>query len=123
MNLGTAVGYLELDTSKFQSGLKTAQSQFKSFTDTSKTANDRFIGLGNSMKTVGSNLTKYVTLPLAGIGAAAVKTTTDFQAGMSEVQAISGATGKDLELLTEKAKEMGSTTKFSASDSAEALKY
>ena len=75
------------------------------------------------MKTVGSNLSKYVTLPLAGIGVAAVKTTTDFQAGMSEVQAISGATGKDLELLTEKAKEMGSTTKFSASDSADALKY
>lgn len=123
MNLGTAVGYLELDTSKFQSGLKTAQSQFKGFMDTSQSASDRFIGLGNSMKTVGSNLTKYVTLPLAGIGAAAVKTTTDFQAGMSEVQAISGATGKDLELLTEKAKEMGSTTKFSASDSAEALKY
>ena len=123
MNLGTAVGYLELDTSKFQSGLKTAQSQFKGFMDTSQSASDRFIGLGNSMKTVGSNLSKYVTLPLAGIGAAAVKTTTDFQAGMSEVQAISGATGKDLELLTEKAKEMGSTTKFSASDSADALKY
>ena len=123
MNLGTAVGYLELDTSKFQSGLKTAQSQFKGFMDTSQSASDRFIGLGNSMKTVGSNLSKYVTLPLAGIGATAVKTATDFQAGMSEVQAISGATGKDLELLTEKAKEMGSTTKFSASDSADALKY
>ena len=42
---------------------------------------------------------------------------------MSEVAAISGATGKDLEALTAKAKEMGATTKFSATESAEALKY
>jgi len=53
----------------------------------------------------------------------AVKVGSDFEAGMSEVQAISGATGNDLEKLKEKAKEMGATTKFSASESAEALKY
>lgn len=46
-----------------------------------------------------------------------------FEAGMSEVQAISGASGKDLQALTDKAKEMGATTKFSATQSAEALKY
>ncbi len=46
-----------------------------------------------------------------------------FEAGMSEVQAISGASGKDLQALTNKAKEMGATTKFSATQSAEALKY
>nr|DAO60075.1 MAG TPA: minor tail protein [Caudoviricetes sp.] len=47
----------------------------------------------------------------------------DFEAGMSEVQAISGASGKDLAALTAKAKEMGAATKFSATESAEALKY
>ena len=46
-----------------------------------------------------------------------------FEAGMSEVQAISGASGKDLQALTNKAKEMGATTKFSATQSAEAMKY
>lgn len=46
-----------------------------------------------------------------------------FEAGMSEVQAISGASGKDLEKLSAKAKQMGSTTKFSATESATALKY
>lgn len=46
-----------------------------------------------------------------------------FEAGMSEVQAISGASGKDLKALTDKAKEMGATTKFSATQSAEAMKY
>ena len=42
---------------------------------------------------------------------------------MSEVQAISGASGKDLEKLSAKAKQMGATTKFSATESATALKY
>jgi len=42
---------------------------------------------------------------------------------MSEVQAISGATGEDLKKLTKKAEEMGAKTKFSATESAEALKY
>lgn len=42
---------------------------------------------------------------------------------MSEVAAISGATGDELDALTAKAKEMGASTKFSATESAEALKY
>ena len=42
---------------------------------------------------------------------------------MSKVAAISGATGDDLKALTDKAKEMGATTKFSASESADALQY
>lgn len=46
-----------------------------------------------------------------------------FEAGMSEVAAISGAAGSELAALTEKAKEMGATTKFSATESAEAFKY
>lgn len=48
---------------------------------------------------------------------------TKFEAGMSEVSAISGASADDMERLTSKAKELGATTKFSASQSAEALKY
>lgn len=42
---------------------------------------------------------------------------------MSEVAAISDATGEDLQKLTDKAKEMGAKTKFSATESAEAFKY
>ncbi|WP_462385187.1 phage tail tape measure protein [Intestinibacillus massiliensis] len=60
---------------------------------------------------------------LAGIGSYAVKAGSDFEAGMSEVRAISGATSADMDVLSAKAKEMGETTKFSASESAEALKY
>ena len=67
---------------------------------------------------------------LAGVGTAvaaagglAVKVGSDFEAAMSKVAAVSGATGTDLSKLTEKAKEMGAKTKFSASEAAEAMNY
>lgn len=47
----------------------------------------------------------------------------NFDSAMSEVSAISGATGKDLQMLRDTAKEFGSTTMFSASEAADALKY
>lgn len=52
-----------------------------------------------------------------------IETYKDFEAAMSQVQAISGATGSELTRLTNKAKEMGATTKFTAQESAEAFNY
>lgn len=60
---------------------------------------------------------------VVGIGTAAVKTGATFEASMSKVEAISGATGNELKSLTDKAKEMGAKTKFSASESADAFSY
>ena len=57
------------------------------------------------------------------IGKWAVNTGKEFDAQMSTVASISGATGDELEALTEKAKEMGRTTSFSATESAQALEY
>ena len=62
----------------------------------------------------------------AGIGFGVydtVKTYMDFEAEMKRVQAISGASQGDFESLTAKAKEMGATTQFSATESAQALEY
>ena len=52
-----------------------------------------------------------------------IETGKNFDSAMSEVSAISGATGKDLQMLRDTAKEFGSTTMFSASEAADALKY
>lgn len=60
---------------------------------------------------------------IGAMGAAAVKVGADFEGAMSKVEAISGATGSDLEALTNKAKEMGASTKFSATESANAFEY
>ena len=52
-----------------------------------------------------------------------IETYKDFEAAMSQVQAISGATSTELVKLTNKAKEMGATTKFTAEESAQAFNY
>jgi len=78
---------------------------------------------GQKMTDVGKNLSMKVTAPIVAAGAAATKLGMDFEAAMSEVGAISGATGEDLKKLEALAKEMGATTKFSASEAAEGLKY
>ena len=123
VNMGTAIAYLELDTSKFSKGFVSAYNDLKVFGDKSATAEQKLKGLSSAFKTTGGLLSKNVTLPIVGVGAAAVKTATDFEAGMSEVKAISGATGSEFEALRDKAIEMGAKTKFSASDSADAFKY
>ena len=121
LNIGSAVAYLELDTSKFQKGLSSALSDLKVFTDKSATADQKLSGLQSSFKTVGSTLTKNVTVPLLGVGAAAVKTATDFEKQMSNVKAISGATGDEFQALQNTAIELGAATSFSASEVAGAM--
>ena len=79
--------------------------------------------VGDKMAGVGKNLTTYVTTPLAAVGTAAVKTADDFDEQMSKVSAISGATGKDFDALRDKAREMGSKTKFSATEAGQAFEY
>lgn len=82
--------------------------------------------LGSIAKTGLGVLTKGIAAVSAGLTAAAgyaINVGSNFEAGMSEVAAISGTTGDELQALTDKAKEMGASTKFSATESAEALKY
>ena len=79
--------------------------------------------LGDKISGVGNTLTKDVTTPILGLGTVAVKTAADFDSAMSQVAAVSGATGNDLEALRDKAREMGAKTKFSASEAAEAMNY
>lgn len=60
---------------------------------------------------------------LGAAGIAAIKVGADFEAGMSRVEAISGATAGQLDQLTEKAKQVGADTKFSAGEAAQAFEY
>lgn len=70
-----------------------------------------------------ANKVKYLSLAAAGLGALALKAGMNFDEGMSKVQAITGATGEDLEALRNKAKELGAQTKFSATEAAEGMQY
>lgn len=75
--------------------------------------------LGSKLKT---SLLAVGAAVAAGVGAA-VKAGMDFEASMSKVGAISGATAADMDVLSEKAKQMGRDTVFSASQAGEAFQY
>lgn len=76
----------------------------------------------DSFKKVGAVVTGAGVAIAGGLGLA-VKTAANFESAMSSVAAISGATGEDFDLLSAKAREMGASTSFSATDSAKALEF
>ncbi|MGG4499023.1 phage tail tape measure protein [Brevibacillus reuszeri] len=80
-----------------------------------------FETIGKSIQDTGGSFKK-VTQPIVDFGTSALKAGMEFEASMSEVKAITGATGSDLEALEAKAKELGKNTKFSATEAAEGLK-
>lgn len=80
-------------------------------------------GVGSNMTATGKLMTATVTAPIVALGAAAVKTAADFDSQMSKVEAISGATGNEMEALKAKAIEMGDKTKFSATEAGQAYEY
>lgn len=124
VDVGSAVGYLDLDISGFLAGLRSAQSEADSATKNIATKiGSNLRSAGKSITSAGKTLTTHVTVPIVGLGTAAVKTISDFESAMSKVSAISGATGSDLDALNQKAQEMGIKTKFSATESAEAFTY
>ncbi len=85
-------------------------------------AGQKMEAVGNSIAGAGKKMMG-VTTVIGGVGVAAVKTAADFDSAMSQVAAVSGATGKDFDDLRNKAREMGSKTKFSATEAAEAMNY
>ena len=123
VNLGTAVGYLDLDTSKFTMGFKNALSSVEKFKKGTGGVSGMLKGVSNGLASAGKDITLKVTAPIAGLGAAAVKTSASFESSLSKVKAISGATGKDMVDLKAKAIEMGAKTKFSATEASDAFTY
>ena len=132
LDLGSAVGYLLLDTSSFKKGLATASQDMQTFFDKSTKAGDKMTALSSAMGKTGSTLTKTVTLPLVGLGTVSVKTAATFESAMSQVQAtmgltadstseLKGQTVNTMDSLSSLAKQMGAETKFSATEAAEAI--
>ncbi|MPQ32439.1 phage tail tape measure protein [Clostridium estertheticum] len=116
VNVGSAVAYLTLDRSPFRNGLASAGAEMRSFA-----SGGGVQSLGNAMTSVGKGMALGVTAPLVGIGAAASKASMDFEAQMSKVKAISGATGEDFNKLREQAIKLGADTNFSASEAANGM--
>ena len=83
---------------------------------------NRMRAFGNQVKSIGRNMVMGGTLAMAGL-VPVVSTLSTFQDKVSAVKAVTGATAGEMDKLTAKAKELGATTSFSASQVAEAMQF
>lgn len=124
-----ADGKIKIETSVDQKGIKTGlQESEKTVANFGKSTQENFKGIDAAVSKAGQTIAGFVS---AAAITAAVKQATQyvvevgsaFEASMSEVQAISGATSSELEKMSDKAKQLGSSTKFSATEASQAFKY
>lgn len=94
----------------------------KSLRNLARDASRSLQSIGGGMRSMGTKAVLAGGVLVGGF-AMATKTFADFDAGMASVGAISGATGKDFEALTDTAKELGASTMFSATQAAEGMKF
>lgn len=114
---------------EFGKSVKQANTEVDDLNSNAGEAGEVFTGLGEKiasavvMKGVSVAADALGTLKDKAVEAAEyiVEVGSSFEAGMSEVEAISGATGSELEALEDKAKSLGSSTKFSATEAASAM--
>ena len=119
VDLGSIVAHLRLEMNDFNNNLNRVRDQINN-------TDQQFRGLkstGEAFTKVGGALTAGVTVPVMGIAASVVNTQMKFQDAMAKVQALSGASGAELEKLKTTALEMGRDTVFSCSECADALGY
>lgn len=136
----SSINRTETDLNKTKKAINDTEKELEEFTVDAKKAGKAAKEAGEKAEKsshdwgkltskVGGGITKFakVTAVIGGalgaLGGLGIKVGAEFEAGMSEVKAISQATAEEMEKLTDKAKEMGAETKFSASESAEAFKY
>lgn len=113
----------KIDSNGFSTGLSKLKKLAKTGVGTVGTVTSKATDMIGKFTSVVTTSVATVSAGIGTIGTAATRVGMDFEAAMSKVSSISGATGNDLQSLTDKAKEMGATTKFSATESAEAFQY
>lgn len=108
-DIGRLIATMGVDMTRFRAGMRQAEMTMRR--------------TGQKMKTMGRQMSTFITLPLALMGGAAIKTFADFESAMNQVKAVSGATGEQFEQLEEQARQLGSTTKFTAKEAAEGMNF
>lgn len=116
--LGSIAAKLVLDVSNFKNNLEKAKDDVQK---TTKSFN-QFGSASDAFTKVGTQISK-VSVAAGGLLTMSTKVYSNFTTSMSKVKALSGATGEEYEQLSKKAREMGASTIYSASESADALGY
>ena len=119
INAGTIMAYLDMDTTGFNSAFDTAASQLSGFTEGG--IEGALGSIGAAATTAGRAMSVGITTPLLGIATAAVSTGKEFDAQMSRVQAIAGATDEEFKELRQTAIDLGTSTTFSGLEAAEGM--
>lgn len=120
IEVGSAYATLRVKLDEWNQGLETAIKSLQGYGSRLQVSMD---SVGKKLTSAGKNLTTKVTLPIVGIGTAAIKASIDFESAMDKVASLSGAQGEQFDSLRDKAIEMGAKTMYSATESAEALQY
>lgn len=118
INAGTAMAYLDLDTSGFRRGLSSALKEFQVFNNRANDASKRLTALGQTATTTGKTLTTGLTLPLTAIGGAAVNSAIQFESAFAGVRKTVDGTEEDFAKLEQGIQDMAKTMPQSASDIA-----
>lgn len=118
----TSLTAAETSLQKYQNQLDETSKKLKAGTADLEDFARKLDSTGDKLVDAGKNMSK-VSAGIVAIGTAGVVAGANFEEAMSEVQAISGASGDELDKLKEKAEQMGATTKFSATESANAMYY
>ncbi|MGP1445277.1 phage tail tape measure protein [Treponema sp.] len=117
-SLGELYAELALKTDKLQKGISESnRSLAKLEQDIDKTVES----INAKLAAIGTALSASVTLPLTLLGKAALDTFTNFEQSMQNTFSVMGATASEMEALRKKAENMGASTRFSASQAADAL--
>ena len=112
---------LEREIVKTENQLKQFQLQASDWTKAGIKIEEfgkKVTNISGKIDNLGNTLTTRLTLPVLAIGTAAITSGNDFEAQMSRVQAIAGATEDELKSLTDQAIQLGADTSFSASEAA-----
>lgn len=117
----TELNRAEASLNYYKQGLKDVNKELAGGQATLNEYGDKLKNFGKKTEDVGKKMTTKVTLPILGVGTAAVKIAADFDESMSQVRAVSGASGKDFDALREKAIDLGADTAFSAKEVADAM--
>lgn len=91
--------------------------------EAAKKSSDGFTVMKGALASLVADGIRAAISGLKNLAASVLETGIEFESSMSKVEAVSGATASEMEALNEKAKEMGASTKFTASETAEAFNY
>lgn len=121
MSLGTLWVEINARMDEAAKVLQQFGQQTDSFVSEQKSKWEGLANVGQSFMQLGGALTAGLTVPIAGMGAAAVAAASDFESSLNKITAVSGTTGGDLEKLRAQAMQLGADTKFSAQEAAEGM--